>query len=237
MIFSVKRLHADEKNICLKTISSKAILSLVGSALLEQTSLSIVRMGDGERAILDADPTKPFVAFDGKHDDWNRRLGIDGEPLDRLQRDIIEAGNSCTYFAPSVSGISYTAYHLYQFFQPRLSYVDNFYVNDWTNQMIQMLLEASHGIYIIHRDYVKIIQNFQKNYHFTKPVLFDGCVKDSWKDNDEVIEAAIRSPAQLILFSAGPGGKIIGPTIAKTKNKIVLDVGNTLLPWSEFRTR
>ena len=37
---------------------------------------------------------------------------------------------------------------------------------------------------------------------------------------------------QLVLYSGGPGGKIIGPKIAKAKNKIVLDVGNTLLPWS-----
>lgn len=233
MIFSIKSLSQDETDICLKTLSPKAIYALVGSAIVKQQSLSIVRMGDGEHRILDADPTKPFTEFEATHLGWNKRLGIEDAPVDRLRELILEAGNSCTYFAPSVSGISLPRYALHTFFKPRPYYIDNFFVNDWKPDMIQQLLEASSGVYIIHRDYKKIIQNFQQNYSFTKKLMFDGCLKDSWKDNQATIEAATRSNAQLVLFSAGPGGKIIGPKIASAKNKIVLDIGNTLLSWSE----
>lgn len=237
MIFSIKRLNEQEKDICFKTMSSKAIYALVGDALLAEESLSIVRMGDGERRILKADPTNPFTDFEKLYPGWNKRLGVDGEPVDQLQRDILEAGNTCTYFAPSVSGISYKEYALHELFTSRPHYIDNFFVNDWTGEMIRNLFEASNGIYILHREYEQIIKNFQTNYEFKKEVVFEGRTKDSWRDNDDAIKEASRSKAQLVLFSGGPGAKIISPRIANTKNKIVIDVGNTLLPWSEKKVK
>lgn len=233
MIFSTKSLTDSEKEICLNTVSSRAIFAMVGDAIMRKQSLSVVRMGDGEKRILEADPAQPFTEFNSTHDEWNTRLGIAEMPVGDLQKNIIEAGNTCTHFAPSISGISMPKYFLYDFFQPRDRYFDNFFVNDWTKDMIRMLFEASGGVFIIHREYQKIIQNFQANYSFTKEVTFDGCTKDNWTDNQAAIEAASESSAQLILFSAGPGGKIIGPRIAQAENKIVIDVGNTLLPWSE----
>lgn len=234
MIFSIKKLSGTEKAFCLKTISSKAMFAIVGDAIVNRKSMSIVRMGDGERGILEADKTKPFTRFNYIRPDWNKKLGIEGASTSSLQKSIIKAGNSCTYFAPSVSGISLREYYLYDYFKPRPLYLDNFYVNDWTPKMIEMLFRASEGVFIIHKDYQKIIKNFKKNYNFDRKsgVKFAGFAKRNWSDNEQAIEAAITSGMQLILYSAGPGGKIIGPAIAKTKNKIVLDVGNTLLPWS-----
>lgn len=234
MIFSIKKLTDTEKTLCLKTVSSKAVFAIVGDAITRGKSLSIVRMGDGENGILAADKTKPFTRFNSRNDDWNKKLGIAGMSTASLQKSLIKAGNSCTYFAPSVSGISFSHYHLYDYFKPRPFYFDNFYVNDWTPEMIKILLQASMGVFIIHKDYQKIIKNFKKNYNFDSKsgVKFAGFSKKSWADNEQAVEAALKSGMQLILYSAGPGGKIIGPTIAKAKNKIVLDVGNTLLPWS-----
>lgn len=233
MLFSIKKLSGLEKEICLKTISPKAIFAIVGNAIVQRKSISIVRMGDGEFRILKADKTKPFTEFDYIKN-WNKRLGTEGMSVDKLQKNIIKAGNSCTYFAPSVSGISLREYYGHVFFKSRLYYFDNFYVNDWTADMIKMLLEASEGVFIIHRDYKKIISNFKKTYNLSKKggVKFSGFPKDSWSDNEQAIEAAVQSGRQLILYSGGPAGKIIGPEIAKSHNKIVLDVGNTLLPWS-----
>lgn len=201
---------------------------------MNHKSISIVRMGDGECKIVKADTQKPFDDFSYLDPLWNKRLGIDGMPIRLLQKNIIKAGNTCTYFAPSLSGISYDKYFLYNFFKSRSCYFDNFYVNDWTKSMIAMLFEKSDGIFIIHKDYKKIIRNFKKNYNLTKKsaVVFGGFSKKSWEDNEQAVHSAIESGMQLILFSAGPGGKIIGPQIAEAKNKIVLDVGNTLIPWS-----
>lgn len=229
----MKKLTDLEKEICLKTLSSKSLYALVGSAILSGESLSVVRMGDGERKILEADTSKAFTSFNKAGDNWNQRLGVEGITVSDLQKKIEIAGNTCTYFAPSISGISFPQYYLYNFFQPRPYYFDNFFVNDWSREMIQTLIEASDGIFILHRDYKQIINNFNKNYSFSKPVRFAGFPKNSWEDNDEAVAAALNSGMQLILFSAGPGGKIIGPEIAKSENKIVLDIGNTLVPWSE----
>ncbi|OGH91918.1 MAG: hypothetical protein A2534_00290 [Candidatus Magasanikbacteria bacterium RIFOXYD2_FULL_39_9] len=232
MFLSIKKLSKNDKKICQKTISSKAIYAIVGDAILRQKSISIVRMGDGECKILKADKTKPFTAFNYMHNEWNKKLGIENMPTDILQKNIIEAGNSCSYFAPSVSGISLSDYYLYNFFKPRREYFDNFYVNDWTAEMIKRLFEASDGICILHRDYKKIISNFKKTYKFKNTVVFKGFPKNNWDDNEQSIDFAVKSGMQLVLYSGGPGAKIIGPKIAKAKNKVVLDVGNTLLPWS-----
>ena len=234
MIFSIKKLTTPEKEICFKTISSKAIFAIVGDALVRHKSISIVRMGDGEYGILKADKNKPFTAFNYSGNDWNKKLGVEGVATKNLQKMILEAGNTCTYFAPSISGISILKYYLYNFFKPRPYYFDNFYVNDWTHEMIKMLLETSNGVFILHRDYKKIISNFKKTYNLTgkNSVKFSGFTKNNWDDNKQAIDAAINSDSQLILYSGGPGGKIIGPKIAKAKNKIVLDIGNTLIHWS-----
>ncbi len=234
MIFTVKKLTAFEKRQCLKTISAKAMFAIIGDALKGRRSISVVRAGDGEAKILRADKSKPFTGCNRGYIGWNKRMGIKGMPTDILQKKIVEAGNACTYFAPSVSGISIPRYHVYDFFKMRSHYFDNFYVNEWTAEMIKILLLASDGVFIVHRDYKKIIRNFKRNYNFTggDKVDFGGFPKDNWRDNEQAIYAAVKSGMQLILFSAGPAGKIIGPEIAKAKNKIVLDVGNTLMHWS-----
>lgn len=233
MIFSIKGLTDEERTLCKKTISPKALYALVGDAIVKKESISIVRMGDGERKILASDAKETFTDFERDYTGWNERLGIHDMPIENLRQNILDAGNTCTYFAPSVSGISYPGYRLYDFFEARSEYYDNFFVNDWTKEMIQRLLEASDGVCILHRDHESIIKSFQNNYSFAKPVHFEGFTKHSWEDNDAAIAAAMNSKSQLILFSAGPGGKIIAPSIAQGENKIVIDVGNTLIPWSE----
>lgn len=209
------------------------MFAIVGDALENHKSISIVRMGDGEKRILESNKNEPFTYFNKRHKGWNKKLGISGMPTEIIQKNILAAGNGCTYFAPSVSGISLHDYYLHHFFNPRPHYFDNFYINDWTKEMISMLFEASDGVFIIHREYKKIINNFKKNYTIATKFKLDGFAKNSWRDNDQAIDAATKSTAQLVLYSGGPGGKIIGPQIAKVENKIVLDVGNTLLPWSE----
>lgn len=234
MIFSLKTLNEQERDICLATISPRALFALVGDAMLRKQSLSIVRMGDGEQKILDTEEgPETFTRFEKIYEGWNARLGIENMPLHELKASILEAGNSCTYFAPSISGISYAEYHLYKFFEPRKSYFDNFFVNDWTKEMIRMLIEASEGVFILHREYEQIIKDFQAHYQFTKPISFTGFTKNSWEDNQAAIDAAIHSGAQLVLFSGGPGGKVIGPRIASRAHVIAIDVGNTLIPWSK----
>lgn len=230
MILSIKHLSDKERDICLRTISPKAIFALVGDAVTLKKGLSIVRMGDGEAKILQSPTDEPFHAFDHREAGWNERLGIEGLDVRTIQANIVEAGNTCTYFAPSVSGISRDTYHLYDHFAPRDVYFDNFFVNDWTGEMIKMLLEACGGAFIIHKHAAALVEDFSAHYSLPAS-MFASFEKKSWRDNEQATEAASQSDKQLVLFSAGPAGKVIGPRIAKA-GKIVLDVGNTLPSWS-----
>ncbi|OHA85627.1 MAG: hypothetical protein A2408_01070 [Candidatus Yonathbacteria bacterium RIFOXYC1_FULL_52_10] len=230
MFLKVKKLDEREKEICLKTISSKATFSLVADALVRNEGISIVRMGDGERKLLQAFDGEPFTAFETVRPGWNEHLGVEGLDIETIKANIIEAGNSCTYFAPSVSGVHQNEYRLYDHFRERKVYLDNFFVNDWTPQMVRMLLEESDGVYVMHREYDLLIKNFIRTYKIPAE-KFSGFEKRNWKDNEEAIQAAGESGKQLVLFSAGPAGKIIAPHIAAT-GKVVLDVGNTLHGWS-----
>ncbi|MEK7649911.1 MAG: hypothetical protein AAB367_03075 [Patescibacteria group bacterium] len=231
MFLSIRQLSTTEADLCRRTLSSRAAFALVSDAITQRTSLSIVRMGDGEVALLEAEDGRPFTRFNDRDAAWNARLGIDGLDVANIKANILKAGNECTYFAPSVSGISRRDYWLYDHFEPREVYLDNFFVNDWTKDMLDMLLRASDGVLIMHKDPEELARNFVQTYGIPQS-HFAGFEKRSWRDNDAAIDAAAHSDKQLVLFSAGPAGKLIGPEIAKS-GKVVIDVGNTLPGWSK----
>lgn len=56
---------------------------------------------------------------------------------------------------------------------------------------------------------------------------------DNWTETEAVIERAHLNTASLVLFSAGPAGKYIGPAIAKNLDtpKVVIDLGNASDHW------
>ena len=230
MFWRVKQLSSDELDICHKTLSPRATFALVGDAVAQRKGISIVRMGDGELGLLNAKNGEPFNGFDHIDPKSNERLGFEGLEIAEVKKLILEAGNTCTYFAPSVSGISKLDYMLHDRFLPREYYLDNFFVNDWSKKMVHLLLEASDGVFVIHKEYQLLIDNFATHYDLSRS-HFAGFAKMSWRDNDEAVAAAVGSDKQLVLFSAGPAGKVIGPKIAKA-GKVVLDIGNTLPQWS-----
>lgn len=229
MLWDVKKLTPEEADICRRTLSPKAAFALVGHAVARREGLSVVRMGDGEVRILEARDDLRFSSFD-HYPDWNVRLGIEGLSVKEIQRRIIRAANECTYFAPSVSGISMHHYRLHDKVARRDVYFDNFFVNDWTKRMIRLLLEASDGVFIAHREYREIIDNFVSHYELPRE-HFAGIKKESWQDNERTVSAALASGKQLILFSAGPAGKVIGPELS-ARGLVSLDIGNTLPHWS-----
>ena len=230
MFWHIKGLTKEEIDLCHKTLSPRATFALVGDAIAQHKGISIVRMGDGELGLLNAKNGEAFNDFDHIDPKSNTRLGFDGLEVAEVKKLILEAGNTCTYFAPSVSGISRHDYMLHDRFLPREVYLDNFFVNDWSKQMVRLLLEASGGVFIIHREYQLLIDNFVSHYDLPRE-HFSGFAKDSWRDNEAAVRAAVESDKQLVLFSAGPAGKLIAPKIAAA-GKVVIDVGNTLPHWS-----
>jgi hypothetical protein len=235
MYLSVKQLNEKEAEICRKTLSARAVFAMTGDALARGAGFSIVRMGDGEAAILEAPDGVPFERFSAKEPGWNARLGIEGLPVEQVKENIKAAAKECSLFAPSVSGISLKAFSLHHHFDNRDHYADNFFVNDWTPAMIGLLLGEADGAFILHKDPDEIIRSFSETYGLPAS-KFEGFRKLNARDNEEAIAAASASRKRLVLFSAGPAGKMIGPRIARA-GKVVLDVGNTLPGWSKGVTR
>lgn len=41
--------------------------------------------------------------------------------------------------------------------------------------------------------FCKVTDRYREDHSFSRAVVFDGCAKDSWSDNQEAIDAAISS--------------------------------------------
>jgi len=227
-MFELKALNKKKLEICHNTISSNTFFMIVGDALYSGKSLSVVRMGDGEYAAMSAtNPDEPV--FDETRAKY---LGCEGIDLLKMQDRLRRAANKCDYFAPSVSGIIRSDYELYHFFRERDRYVDNFFCNAWTEQMIIDLYQKAGHVLFIHcntesADAVQIRAKWGLGVKVTYLKLCN------WSQTEDIIEKASKIDAPLTIFSAGPAGKYIGPEIAHYGNipKVTLDIGNTSDHW------
>jgi len=237
-VFDLQPLSAVRERICHNTISSNAFYMLVGSALLNRGSLSVVRMGDGERLlmkeILDGDNDETWLRDParGRNEKWMEMLGCAGISRGVLFDRLVEAGNECDYFAPSLSGINRPDYDLYSFFKARSRFVDNFFVDEWTDAMKIKLYQIADHVLFIHRNPLSA-KVFRFRLKYSLGVEMSYLQMSTWQEADEVIAKAAEIDAPLVLFSGGPAGKFIGPRIARggSINKVVIDLGHASDPW------
>jgi hypothetical protein len=217
-------------------MSAWAFYYIVGDALINQKPLSTVRMGDGERMLINE--CKQHQAFDGGHslielfDEAKRKnMGINGITHNELYRRLQRAGNECTYFCPSVSGLTQSGYALHQFFAYRDTYVDNFFVNIWDTASKIALYRAAGKILLIHRN-AETADALQINCRRHLGVDVSFIQMDDWRQSERVVERACASDARLVLFAAGPASKYISADIVNNSNKVALDLGNTTDQWT-----
>jgi hypothetical protein len=228
------RLSQQAFEIAQSYISPNAFLALVGDALLRQNSLSVVRMGDGERHLMDwAESNARETVCEAFDKEWRTRMGIDGITNGLLLERIRLAGDTCEYFAPSVSGLTQTAYALHGYFRPRDHYVDNFFVNAWDNEAKAELFKAAGHVLLLHanRGLADAMQIRAKNLFGTKVEYIE---LSSWEQAERVSRQAMLSEAKLVLFAGGPASKYIAADIAEFSPvpKVVLDLGNTTDKWT-----
>jgi hypothetical protein len=232
-MFPPARLDKNQIQLCSNTISTNSFYMMVADALESSKELSVVRMGDGEVQLMKACATGDLAQpIDSHPEDWLKRLGCLGITKRELLFRLLQAANLSTYFAPSVSGISMPGFHLHSLFEPRSRYVDNFFVNAWTEEMkIGLFKQAGHVLFI-HRnlgsaDAMQIRAKYGLGVRVTYLNL------NSWEQADEVIRKANKIDASLVLFSAGPASKYIGPRITSGGNipKVTLDLGNAADGW------
>jgi hypothetical protein len=230
-MFEPKKLSPAELCLCQNTISPNTFYMLVGDALVSGKPLSVVRMGDGERALYDYCLGKQLPNI--MDADWMQRLGADGIATDELRYRLIRPATHCTHFAPSISGIQLDSFELYSLFPARARYVDNFFVNAWTEEMkIQLFKTAGHVLFI-HRN-TSTADAMQIRAKWGLGVKVTYLKLASWRDSESVIEKAKSIDAPLVLFSAGPASKYIGPEISTSGliPRVTLDIGNAADYWT-----
>ncbi len=235
-MWELKSLNSNEILRCLNTISSHTFYMLVGNALSRKESLSIVRMADGEKLLLDLcnknhdnefiQPTEQFSA------EWLKNFGVSDIPISTLKERLLSAAKNSDYFAASLAGIQFPQYNVDEF-SPRGFYVDNFFPNQWDEPMKENLFKKAGHVLFIHRnlhtaDAMQIRAKYALNVKVTYLAL------SHWSQADDVIKKAHKIDAPLVVYSAGPASKIIGPEIAKYGNipKVTLDIGQAADRWT-----
>jgi len=236
-IFYPKLLTEQELEWAQDTISSNTFYMMVGHALVAGEALSVVRMGDGECQLMQ-DCIAAYETGSGdeivdSHDDaWLERMGVLGIAKKLLKQRLEIAANACTHFAPSLSGIQLENFRLYDLFDARTRYVDNFFCNAWTEGMkIQLFQQAKHVLFI-HRS-LPSADAMQIRAKYALGVKVTYLHLSNWQEAEGVIDQASKIDAPLVLFSAGPASKYIGPEIAMSGNlpKVTLDIGNAADYW------
>src|SRR5580692_8281341 len=216
---------------CYDTISAHTFYMIVGDALSTGKPISVVRMGDGECALLKAPDNDDLVTC--ITEDLQARLGLTGITNREARKRIILAAEKCSHFAPSLSGIQRPDFDLYQFFPPRPRYVDNFFVNIWDEKMkIDLFRKAGHVLFIHGNAHTADSLQLRAQANIGVKVTYLP-LKD-WRHASEVAWKAASIDAPLVLFSAGPAGKWIGPSVSTSGSvpKVVLDIGNSADYWT-----
>lgn len=226
-------LSEEKMEIANRIVSAYSFLYMVGDALKNRKPLSVVRMGDGEHTLLTEIVNSQYLGGPStSYDDaWHQRMGTYGISRLELYRRLMEAGNGCTHFAPSVSGLVLESFDLFGFFDQRDHYVDNFFVNIWSDEQKIALYKEAQSIIFIHRNRATAdaIQKRAKQYLGVKVRYIE---LSRWEESDAVIADAVSDDeARLVLFAGGPASKYISPRIASS-NKVVLDLGNSTDQWT-----
>jgi hypothetical protein len=223
-----------KRDLAKRIMSPYAFFYVLGDALFRREGLSTVRMGDGERVLLKSCITAYEQGYDGQQcqdydEAWRVRMGVEGITYRELYSRIQEAGNTCTHFGPSVSGLIMSSYDLFDMFEERESYVDNFFVNIWDLERKIALYKEAGSILFIHRNRgtADALQQRALQYLGVKVRYLE---LSNWTQTEDVIHQADLGDEPLVLFAGGPASKYLSPRIADT-GKVVLDIGNTTDHW------
>jgi hypothetical protein len=231
MELDVVRLTEQQRATCLNTISPNTFFMIVADALVSGLPLSVVRMGDGEKALFlqcmkaplgstIRPPNSPF------NEEWLRGIGCFDIPSTELARRLKVAAEESTYYAPNIMGIQRGVFGVASLFASRDRFVDNWFVRTWSKGLQEQLLKQARHVLFIHarRDIREIFASRVRSLG----LQIDCVAMETWRDADSVIAQAVANDARLVLFAGGPAGKYIAPAIATGGNrpKVVLDLGH-----------
>jgi hypothetical protein len=211
------------------TMSTNLFYKVVARAVKYGVGLSVVRMGDGERRLMLLSNSK--LDLDSSFTkEWTDKLGITGLKRTAIKELLWKAAKNCSFFAPSITGKDRISFSVYEFFPKRRTYVNNFFVNEWTEEMILALYKEAGHVLMIHGN-AHTADSLQLRLQGNDIAKVDYIKLTKWQEAQDVLTKARESKAPLVLVSAGPGSKWIIPEIELGTKKVVLDIGNAMDHW------
>ena len=218
------RLTAEQKDLCHKMLNSDALAALLVDALLSGTPTSVVRMSDGERALMQLSETGETVDF-LQDQEWLKKYGLYGADLACVGRRLIQANREATFVASTISGLYLSAFNCFKWSAERKHLISSFYAYELVNSgRIQSIMDVSGGVLVLHRRGPELAQMIYHKYRADAR----GFVLDSWKDHASLLKEVKQCPHKLVLVSGGASGKPFCVDIARETGKTVLDVGEAL---------
>lgn len=221
----IQEYSIEKLELAKKMISSDAFYIIVCDALTRKTPLSVVRMNDGERMIMEVSKGRNPSHF-LVDDNWLKEYGLYGADLKKVGEDLYKAANSADYFAQFISGWFLPSFDVISLIEPRDFYVDGFYPYLWKNaDRTKELMKYDEGIALVCRNSQKQAAHLSEVYG-TKihPIEYN-----SWEDYDNAMERIGElGKHHLILCSTGASGKLLNVEASRRYGKVCIDIGSAM---------
>jgi hypothetical protein len=223
--FSKIVLSAETEAFCNKILSSDALAAMIVHRLKHKVPTSVVRMSDGERAIIAYSRGEEAPKHFLKDPAYLKRIGLVDCDLKALGSDLLWAGNHADFLACTISGIFWADFLVHPYFPERDRFIDQFYPELWqaTGRVGPVLNQG--GVLILHGDAERLATSLQKRY---KHPDITGVVMTGWRDHKRITDVVEQHHAGLVLLSGGAPGKGLAVRLAQATGKVVLDLGNSL---------
>ena len=220
-----------------KYLSSDALFIFVCNALARRSALSTVRMGDGERALIEYANGRGVANF-LRNKEWLVEYGLLGADLQKIGNDLKEAAICTDFLCPNISGLMLPKYEILHLLPPKDFFGEGLYAHTWLYMgRVVELMKYDGGIGVVCRNSAKVADRLFMKYG-SQLLNMEHADYGSWQDYPRALEAIGKMKVHLILVSAGPSGKRLCVDAARKYGKVVLDTGSALIRhWSVAKTR
>lgn len=222
--FDLVELSSDELAFTNKILSSDALAAQIITRIKQRIPTSVIRMSDGERAIMEFAVSGKTAGF-LKDPAWLKRYGLEGADLKSVGENLTAAGMKADYLACTISGLFWEIFKVHDRFPQRAQFIDQFYPQLWAaTDRVGAVLRAG-PVLVLHRQHADIVPKLTFKYGLAGA---DGMMLNSWKDQPALLDKVAAHPAQTVLVSGGASGKPFAVALAQATGKVVLDVGEAL---------
>ena len=222
--FDTVLLTDEDRDFCNKILSSDALAAQIVDRIKRGVPTSVIRMSDGERAIMAVSRGEPAAGFLNDQN-WLRRYGLMGANLRQVGADLLWAGKEADYLACTISGLFWNIFRVHPYFPERQQFIDQFYPQMWNcTDRVGAVLRAG-PVLVLHREHARLAPLLAKKYGLSD---IDGAILNSWQDHNKLLVQVKAHLAKTVLVSGGASGKPFCVRLAKETGKVVLDVGEAL---------